>query len=156
MVSRTPPFKWPKHAKNDAFSTTKTTFSAWASVSGILVAASLIGIKCIHILGPHFSNDKCHTYTYIGSMIQGSCPPPFKLPKHIHAVSRTRFFTTKQNQSNTTTRNQPIASVQNLEKQIRRTKNISEYKIVAAKAKIISRRAGESASPKSFFKGFTR
>ena len=92
MVSRTPPFKWPKHAKNDAFSTTKTTFSAWASVSGILVAASLIGIKCIHILGPHFSNDKCHTYTYIGSMIQGSCPPPFKLPKHIHAVSRTRFF----------------------------------------------------------------
>ncbi len=66
------------------------TFSGWGSASGFLVVAGsapyrhqsrgrpshmVTRAKSIHILGPHFSNDKCNTYTYIGYMMQGSCSP---------------------------------------------------------------------------------
>ena len=38
LVSRTPPFKCSKNSPNDVFSTTKTTFSGWGSVSRFRVA----------------------------------------------------------------------------------------------------------------------
>ena len=44
MISRTPPFKWPKDAKNEAFSMTKTTFSGWCPASGIVVGG--LGLLC--------------------------------------------------------------------------------------------------------------
>jgi len=51
MVSRTPPFKWPKDAKNEAFSTTETSFSGWCSASGILVAAGWASLHLNNLYG---------------------------------------------------------------------------------------------------------
>ena len=60
VVSRTPPFKWPKDAQNEAFSTTETSFSGWCSASGILVAAGWASLAAGFLKEPTRKGHSAH------------------------------------------------------------------------------------------------